>query len=534
MKRNVIRFSLMAIGMVGAQVVLASGYHFGTQSAAGQGVANANSAEAADASTIFHNPAGLSKLNGTSVSAVLNVVNPTVSYKDEGSTISSPALAAAVPTVFGQAKSTGSNEGGKFAERTAVPHFYFGHKINDQMSVGLGAFVPFGSKTTYNENWVGRYNVVETEVKTFAFNPSFAYRINPMVSVGGGLTMQYAKGKLGRKVNYGGVIAGALVRTMPAAASQAATGAAQQVIAAGGSAAQAQQAGRVAAASVQSDMLAKASAAFANPEYDGYIAVKGDDWGFGYNFGVLFEIDPTTRLGLSYRSKISHKLKGDADWTTPDSVRNYTYSLGGTTLPIGAGAAQAIAAPFNPAAGTAGHEDSRVSLGVDTPESWSLGFFKQINDTWAVMADYTRTRHSRLQELRIDFESTTPDSITPEHWTDTNKFSVGTNVRLNDAWMLRFGWQLDRSPVTDSNRTASIPDGNRTWYSVGANWRLSKNTSIDMAYSLVRVDVGSINSTDNNDGKWPADPNCNCSNGTIRGEYDVKASIVGLQVNHAF
>ncbi|MBB5018660.1 long-chain fatty acid transport protein [Chitinivorax tropicus] len=534
MKRNVIRLSLMAIGVVGAQAALASGYHFGTQSAAGQGVANANSAEAADASTIFHNPAGLTKLEGTQVSGVLNIVDPKVAFHDQGSTISSPDLAAAVPSVFGAPRSTGTNEGGKFADRTAVPHFYFSHKINDQMSFGVGAFVPFGSKTTYDAGWVGRYNVVETEVKTFAINPSFAYRINPMISVGGGVTMQYAKGKLGRKVNYGGMIAGALAKSVPGAAQSAASAAGQRVLAAGGTPAQAAQAGRAAAAAVQSDMLAKASAAFGNPDYDGYISVEGDDWGYGYNFGVMFEFDPNTRLGLSYRSKVSHKLKGNGDWSTPDSVRNYTYTFGGVTSQVGAAVAQAIEAPFNPATGTLGHADSGANVAVDTPESLSIGFFKQINDTWAVMADYTRSRHSRFKELRIDFDSTTPDSITPENWKDTNKFALGTNVRLNESWMLRFGWQLDRSPVTDANRTPSIPDGNRTWYSMGANYRFNKNTSIDLAYSLVKVDVGSINATDNNDGKWPADRNCNCSNATVRGNFDVKANIVGLQVNHVF
>ena len=42
----------------------ASGYRFGSQPVSGQGTADANSAEAADASTIFANPAGLTRLDG--------------------------------------------------------------------------------------------------------------------------------------------------------------------------------------------------------------------------------------------------------------------------------------------------------------------------------------------------------------------------------------------------------------------------------------------------------------------------------------
>jgi long-chain fatty acid transport protein len=68
---------------VGAQ---ASGYRFGSQSVAGQGTADANGAEANDASTIFYNPAGLSRLEGTQISVGATVVVPHSTYSDTGST----------------------------------------------------------------------------------------------------------------------------------------------------------------------------------------------------------------------------------------------------------------------------------------------------------------------------------------------------------------------------------------------------------------------------------------------------------------
>ena len=54
----------------------ASGYHFGTQSVTAQGTANAAAAEAADATTIFYNPAGLAKLDGSEITAAANIVAP--------------------------------------------------------------------------------------------------------------------------------------------------------------------------------------------------------------------------------------------------------------------------------------------------------------------------------------------------------------------------------------------------------------------------------------------------------------------------
>ena len=65
-----------------AQSAWASGYHFGTQSVSSQSTANSSAAEAADPSTIFYNPAGLTKLEGTQATINLNIVAPNVKYSN--------------------------------------------------------------------------------------------------------------------------------------------------------------------------------------------------------------------------------------------------------------------------------------------------------------------------------------------------------------------------------------------------------------------------------------------------------------------
>ena len=52
-----IKLSVIAVMIGLTQQAVASGYHFGTQSVGAQSTANAAAAEAADASTIFSNPA---------------------------------------------------------------------------------------------------------------------------------------------------------------------------------------------------------------------------------------------------------------------------------------------------------------------------------------------------------------------------------------------------------------------------------------------------------------------------------------------
>ncbi|MGL6046590.1 MAG: outer membrane protein transport protein, partial [Vogesella sp.] len=89
MKLKHLSLSVMMMGASAA--VMASGYHFGTQSVSAQSTANASAAEAADASTIFYNAAGMTKLEGTNFSGALNLVAPSVKYSNASATYPTPA-----------------------------------------------------------------------------------------------------------------------------------------------------------------------------------------------------------------------------------------------------------------------------------------------------------------------------------------------------------------------------------------------------------------------------------------------------------
>lgn len=130
--------------------VQASGYHFGTQSVNAQGTANAAAAEAADASTIFYNPAGLSKIDSSQISVNANIVFPSIHYEAESA------------TDFTGIPVQGSKSG-KITKTTVAPHVYGAYKASDDVTLGLGVYVPFGSATEYEKipccattsiNWV--------------------------------------------------------------------------------------------------------------------------------------------------------------------------------------------------------------------------------------------------------------------------------------------------------------------------------------------------------------------------------------------
>ena len=462
-----------------------AGYRFGTQSAAAEGTANANGAEAADASTLFANPAGLTRLNGWNFSGVLDYVDPKARFTDQGSTVSLPGTGL-------QPRPTGTvGDTMSFAKATVVPHLYATYKASDTLAYGLGVFVPWGTKLDYPDGWGGRYNLQRVELRSVSLNPNIAWKATPELSLAGGLNLQYMDGKLRRAVPYASAYAKGLL------------GAAQQAAAAGapGLALQLQQ---------------QAAQVFGNPAYDGAIAVEGKDWGLGFNLALLWEPAAGTRIGLSYRSSVSHELKGSADWTQPANLPPEVL-------------AAITGKPYN---GTTAldHNDSDASLAVRTPESVSLHGFHQLTPTIAVMADFMWTRDSRLRQLRIDFSSTTPDSITPEHWKDSTKVSVGAQWRALPALLLRAGVSKDLSPVPSATRSPALPDAHRTWLALGANWALSENSSIDFSFGHVKLKDAAMNATDDAEGETP----CNCSYATARGNYTTRANIFGLQFNAKF
>lgn len=496
------RFAQSTLGLAllaligGAQ---ASGYHFGSQSASAQGTANANSAEATDASALFYNPAASARLGGTQASGVLNIVIPTGKFEDQGST-----------TSFGLPIK--GSDGGKFVATTAVPHAYLSHQLSDRLSLGFGMFVPFGSKSEYSEDWTGRYNTIGTELKTIALNPSLAFKVNEALTFGGGLTAQRIEGKLSKGADFG---SGALANVIKSqVAANAVPGVPTEVI----------------QAAVMNKLGGLIKTVSGNPLYSGRVDVEGTDWGFGYNLGLMYNYDENTRFGVAYRSAIGHKLSGTAKWQVQTPAANLATLLNGAIPGAGTAVQQSLLAAYT---------DSDASLAVDTPESLSFNFFKQ-QDKLAVMGDVTVTRHSRFSELRVDFSNKLPDSVTPENWINTIRAAFGVNYQWSDQLKLRGGLAFDQSPVKLSTRTPSIPDNDRIWVSGGFNWKLSNKSSFDVALSYINIAAAQVNNYDNGgvvnaSGSSVCDATKNTSScATVRGRYTVSSALLGLQYNHQF
>jgi long-chain fatty acid transport protein len=228
----------------------AAGFALKEQSAAAQGNSFAGAtAGAEDVTYMFFNPAGLTRQEGHQVAVVLSYIAPSAETSDATSVIGG----------------SGVQDGG---ESALVPAAYFMWSLSPDLKLGMGINAPFGLKTEYDPTWAGRMYAIESELKTININPTVAYKLNDMISIGAGLQIQYSDVTLTNDLNGLGLIG----------------------------------------------------------------ELTGDDWGVGATLGLLVEFSESTRAGLGYRSQISHTLEGEftaggslvdtvtADLTTPDQV----------------------------------------------------------------------------------------------------------------------------------------------------------------------------------------------------------------------
>ncbi len=255
-----------------------------------RGLGNAyagGAASAEDATTIFFNPAGLTRLSGQQVIANAHLIMPSADFNNEGSTHMLQAKTG-VPLLGGN--------GGDGGEARVVPNLYYSNKFTDRLAAGIGINALFSLASNYDETWVGRYHAIESDLITVNVNPSLAYRMTDRFSMGVGFNAQYIKAKLSNAIDFG---------TLDAVGAFKALG------------------------------LAPAALKLIPQQSDGFVKLEGDHWAFGYNAGLLHEFTQDTRIGAAYRSRMKYTIKGDAEFSNvppglspyPDDCQNFFCSF---------------------------------------------------------------------------------------------------------------------------------------------------------------------------------------------------------------
>lgn len=315
---------------------------------------------------------------------------------------------------------SGSNDG-DMVPFTAIPFGFYVKPLDENWHFGIGVFAPFGLSTEYENDYQGRSFADQSDLSVVSIQPTLSYKLNEQWSFGAGVSANYADGTLSSAVN-------------------------------------------------------PAPAVFRDGEYK----VSGNDWGYGYNLGVMLQATDSTRLGLSYRSKVDYTLEGD--------VKNTDVANG--IIP-------------------AGKYDG--SLDLTTPESFELSVTQQFDSQWTGYAGYTWTRWSRFQEVTIKSPTNSAavfhEVTEEENWHDTRSYAAGLSYQLNPQWVLRSGLAYDPTPTNNTDRSPRIPSGDRYIFALGAGYSPSANLTLDVAYVYLQEEEVSVNNSGTGKGHYQADFN---------------------------
>ena len=446
MYRSIVQFSVAAFFVWFAASAYGAGFGLREWSATGQGNAFAGAtAGAEDVSYMSYNPAGLTRHSGDQARIGVTYIAPQAEFSTENAT-----------TIF-TSPIGGGNGGANAAPSSFAPFLYMSHQFSSDLFGGIAVYAPYGLTTDYDDGWTGRYHALKTDIKAIEFTPTLAYKITPKLSIGAGLRVMYARGEMSNAVDFGTL-----------------------------------------------DQLPVENGGFGGafggtPAMDdGFAEVEGDDFGFGFSLGLLYQLDQGTRIGVAYRSNIKTDLKGDG--------RFENGTVGGAI-----------------AGATGAFVDTGISAKVDFPEMVSFGLYHEVSPRWAVMAEAAWTRWSRLEELRVKFDNPVqPDHVTPSDWENSWFVAAGATYRYSSNLTFRFGLAYDQTPVPDSTRTPRVPDEDRIWVSVGVQYALGKSVALDFGYTHFFLPDPKIDLS-------ASEPD-NALRGNLTGSYDASADILAAQI----
>ncbi|WP_006788348.1 OmpP1/FadL family transporter [Thiorhodospira sibirica] len=238
----------------------AAGFYIQEQSVSGLGRAFAGDAAlAADASTIFFNPAGMTALPGSELQLAAHLLIPTAKVSNHGSTVTAPGTQ-------GQALGYAGGSGGNPYGPSPVPNLFYATPVNELLWFGFGITAPFGLANDYKQDFFARYDSTETALTVINLQPSLAVALTPSFSIGAGLDVQYAD------------------------------------------------------ATLEAALPDPTQPGGPTPGSDGYSRLSADHWGYGFNLGMQWALSPQTRVGAHYRYGIKHTLTGSADINPPASL----------------------------------------------------------------------------------------------------------------------------------------------------------------------------------------------------------------------
>lgn len=413
------KISSLALGIVSALActqAMASGFQLRENSLQALSRAYAGTAsETGDAAVVENNAAAMTMFTETTIQSDVTVIDLNAHFSGGGH------------DAFGLPLSGGN--GGNAGDVTPVPALHLIVPLGN-FAFGAALTSPFGLKTEYDFGWVGRYQALKSDLRTYDLTLAGAYKFNDMFSIGAGLIVQRADAELSNAVDFGAILTPA------------------------------------------------AFPAFQPQSADGLARIKGNDTSLGWEVGLLFHPGTNTSLGLNYHSKIDHTISGKADFTVPANVQG-VFTLIGSPVFQDTSATARLATPSVTTFSVTQKFNDRFSLSANVERTqWSSFQNLTVNFANPAQPPSSETfnwRNTMLYSIGGDFkltdtltlragyahdETPTSDAFRDPRLPDNNRnqysIGLGWSPTKNASWNIGYSHiAIKRPTVNDASPTGS-------------------------------------------------------------------------------
>ena len=295
-------------------------------------------------------------------------------------------------------------DGGQIVGFVPTLGSFYVHSFTDRIKAGLALNAYLGGGLEYDNKWAGPFFAQDSILQGLAGTLSGAYRVNDWLSIGAGFVTLHTKVKL--------------------------------------------------------------TTALANldPGGDARITAEDTAFGFGGKASVLFEMSPTTRLGMTYRSKIDVEMDDAVDLEDVGPLLQAVLEAQGLV-------------------------GSEVDLDMTFPQSLHAGLYHDLGDTMSMMMSLGWEDWSDFSDLGVSLESDTATSLTvDQNVRDTWHAALGFEYRPRERWRVGAGVAYDSSAMNDKDRTAVLPLSRQWRFGTGFEHDLTDTWTLGFQYTL--VDMG--------------------------------------------
>jgi long-chain fatty acid transport protein len=289
------------------------------------------------------------------------------------------------------------DSGGNAGNLLPGASFYFVYPLSEKLKLGVSMTSPYGGALNYTDGWAGRYVIQSALFYTININPTVAYRFNDYVSVGGGLALEYMN-------------------------------------------------------------LHQTVALPAGP-IDGQLNIKVDNFRPGFNLGIMFTPTPATKIGVAYRSQISHDLTGSS-----------TFLRFGSTPP--------------------------VSTEMIMPHNIIASLSQDIGSRFTALGELGWSNWSSMQNSILYIKNVS--ATTPRKWTDTYRIGGGGQFKLLPNLIWQAGVSYDSSPTDVANRLPDLPMDSQWRAATGIIYNATKAITLGFSYEYWNLGSALIHNASTN------------------------------------